>query len=168
MEKVYVVIESCYTGECWEDNIREIFANEEDANNAKNDLDTLENILDGKRVFLIREEEVIEGKVNVLPKKLRFCAPLKMNNNPGRVRLTVFHGEEAEAPIKFVPLKDNCFYTNSKGDFYGVIDFIPEESHQQHIERAEWLIYDKYDEIVPQWVLDSKDGHDSEHLQGSY
>lgn len=168
MKKIYIVVESCYTGECWEDEISGVFTNEEDANNVKSDLNILENILGGKRVFLVSEEEVTESKVNVFPEKLRFYAPLKKNNNPGKVQLTVFHGEEAEDPIKFVPLKDNDFFSDSKGYFHGVIDFMPEESHERHIERAEWLIYDKYDEIVPQWVLDSKDGHDKEHPQGCY
>lgn len=161
MNKVYVLIEGWRKDGYWHERISGIFAEEEEANIIARRLETLHNLIGiGDTSYAIVSERTIANReTRACPKKIQYRTTLKKDGTFGDVEFIPFYGDGQG--IQFSPV----FSRHTNGYFSGTIDLIPEDSREQHVARAMEIIKNSLD-IIPQWVLDSKDGHDSRHPQG--
>lgn len=163
IQKIFIVYENWYDEDGWNTVDCGTFEKQEDAELTAQDLRTLNAIKGKNRSYEVAKRVLRTEPSKVFPAKLRFYSPLEQFNNTFE-RITFVDYVEGHPEIKFRPLPDNVHSCYSKGDMLGWIEFIPTESHEQHIERAMKLIQDNF-HLVPDWVLKSKDGHDPAHPQ---
>jgi hypothetical protein len=163
MAKVYSVTESWYDEDGWEEIVSGVFANKEDADASATQLQLVADIKGNSHQFRVSEHEVLEQPLaDVYPKKLKVVSYLTDRNTFDAIHVCDHHQDEQ---LRFVPLRDNEYGCGLKGKIVGEIDFDPNETNEQHEARARKLIAENFS-IVPQWVLDSKDGHDKRYPQG--
>ena len=132
------------------------------------------------KIKLVESEESSSKKIDFkkmkLLDKLYFSIALGLDNQPifdkkqlfGGLRLGPdhFNGPRKNHEIIFLPLKDNSYYPSVKGWIQGNIDLKWDRSIEYHYDLAKKKIEDNLKGLIPQWVLDSKDGHDENHPQG--
>lgn len=159
---IYVLVEEWY-----EDNVpvTDVVSVYDDEKEAVRNQGLLQRKLDLSEPYhaaklIIRN---LNEKIEV-PKFTRLTVQLSPENLLAKPHICGY--SEVPIPLHFEPLKDNVFSCYHKGSFVLTVE-AGDKPVDTIIDEAYRLV-EAHKDVCPQWVIDSKDGHDSSHPQGEF